>query len=358
MSAAKTAAKTAAKAHAVTVTAPVRADLAGGTLDIWPLGLFHPGSSTVATALSLRVAVTCAPAEAPGTLTLVSGDLGKRRSAPFDREARARRGPLELVERLAQRLAPDEGATIETLSPVRAGSGLGTSSALGVAVAVALTRLRGETPRAETIVPIVRDAEAQVLGIPTGTQDHLAAWHGGLVALEHRAGGAEVHVLDGALQAALAQRLLMVDSGEGRSSGPSNWDMIRRRIDGEPEAALALSRVARAGTRAVEALAKHDWRALGAAMTADLRARMEWSPLVMTERLTAIFDAAGLAGALGAKVCGAGGGGYAAILVDESKRARVVAAIREAGGLPSEARPDPSGVRTVRTVSARRVRRV
>ena len=36
----------------VTVRAPVRADLAGGTLDLWPLYLFHPGSRTVNVAIS------------------------------------------------------------------------------------------------------------------------------------------------------------------------------------------------------------------------------------------------------------------------------------------------------------------
>src|SRR5207302_1289737 len=36
----------------VTVRAPVRADLAGGTLDLWPLYLFHPGSRTINVAIS------------------------------------------------------------------------------------------------------------------------------------------------------------------------------------------------------------------------------------------------------------------------------------------------------------------
>ncbi|HVF29081.1 MAG TPA: hypothetical protein VM943_12620, partial [Pyrinomonadaceae bacterium] len=35
-------------------TAPTRVDLAGGTIDIWPLYLFHPGASTVNFAISLR----------------------------------------------------------------------------------------------------------------------------------------------------------------------------------------------------------------------------------------------------------------------------------------------------------------
>src|SRR5437763_10897058 len=36
----------------VIVRAPVRADLAGGTLDLWPLYLFHPGSRTINVAIS------------------------------------------------------------------------------------------------------------------------------------------------------------------------------------------------------------------------------------------------------------------------------------------------------------------
>ena len=38
--------------HKVNVRAPVRADLAGGTLDLWPLYLFHPGARTVNVAIS------------------------------------------------------------------------------------------------------------------------------------------------------------------------------------------------------------------------------------------------------------------------------------------------------------------
>ena len=36
----------------IIVRAPVRADLAGGTLDLWPIYLFHPGSRTVNVAIS------------------------------------------------------------------------------------------------------------------------------------------------------------------------------------------------------------------------------------------------------------------------------------------------------------------
>src|SRR5437868_15542620 len=41
-------------ARAVEATAPTRIDLAGGTLDIWPLYLFHPGAVTVNCAIDRR----------------------------------------------------------------------------------------------------------------------------------------------------------------------------------------------------------------------------------------------------------------------------------------------------------------
>lgn len=38
----------------IVTSAPTRIDLAGGTIDIWPLYLFHPGAQTLNAAISLR----------------------------------------------------------------------------------------------------------------------------------------------------------------------------------------------------------------------------------------------------------------------------------------------------------------
>ena len=333
-------------------TAPVRADLAGGTLDLWPLGLLHEGACTVAAALSLRVEATAGPAPRRGALRLASRDLGAALDRPRDARG-ARRGKLELLERIARLCGPAEGTTLTSFSPLAAGSGLGTSSALGVAAAAAATRLAGRPARRGEIVPLVRDVEAQLLGIPTGTQDHEAAWLGGLVVVEQRPGGALAQRLDDALLAALAERLVVVDSGKSRCSGPSNWDMFRRRLDGDRAAKTALARVARAGSSAAAALDAADWRKLGRAMQADLAARREWSPLVLTERLAALNDAALAAGAWGFKVCGAGGGGYAIALAAPERRGRVTAALVEAGAAATSARPSARGLVLKRLAAGR-----
>ncbi len=442
----------------VRATAPLRADLAGGTLDLWPLGLLEDGGATVAVAVDLRVEAVAGPSRRTGRLELRAEDLRKGRSVDPGALSAGRPGPLELLERTSRAAAPGVPLRLATRSPVRAGSGLGTSSALGVAAAAAcraaaglpvrrpslvplvrdlearvlgiptgtqdheaalrgglvvlahrpggarVTRLAGGglaalreclllvdsgkgrssgvsnwdlfrrriegdpaavrafrrvaragaraaeaaaglPVRRPSLVPLVRDLEARVLGIPTGTQDHEAALRGGIVVLSHRPGGARVARLAGAALAALRECLLLVDSGKGRSSGVSNWDLFRRRIEGDAAAVRAFRKVARAGSRAAEALVAGDLRALGRAMREDMAARADWSPLVLTPALEAILGAARRAGALGEKVCGAGGGGYAVILAPPDRRERIAAAVREAGGDPSPARPTGRGLR-------------
>lgn len=333
------------KIGTVQASAPVRADLAGGTLDIWPLGCLVEKGATVAVALTLRTEAWVGAPTTPGRLTTRSLDLGRTRRSDVC-TGRASRGPLELLERIARRLAPSVALDLTSRSPVRAGSGLGTSSALGIAAAAALARAAGLRLARARLVALVRDVEAQILGIPTGTQDHEAALRGGLVVMRHASGGGEIVRAGAATLRALDERLIVVDSGVARSSGPSNWDMFRRAIERDDEALRALRAVARAGRGAAESLENGAWKMLGSAMRADLEARRAWSSHVVTPELERLFDAARRGGALGWKVCGAGGGGYAIVLAEPDRRARVEASIEEAGfSIARDARPAPAGLR-------------
>lgn len=328
---------------AVVASAPLRADLAGGTLDLWPLGLLHEGAVTVSVAVDRRVEVRARRLE-PGSWTeIVSLDLGcRRRFRAGDGAVGA--GPLELVERVVRTVSGGVPFGVATRSPVSAGSGLGTSSALGVAAAAAVLAALGRRIVRPRLVELVRDLEAIVLGVPTGTQDHVTAVRGGLCVLEQHPGGPTVRRLSAGRLSGLARRLVLFDAREPRSSGPSNWDMYRRRIEGKPEAVDALARIRDAGRAALEAVESSDWAALGRAMRKDLEARAGWSPKVLTPRLRGLVKAVLDAGALGVKVCGAGGGGWGAALADPDRRSLVEDAIRAAGGEPGAAAPSGRGL--------------
>ena len=123
--------------------APTRIDLAGGTLDIWPLYLFHPGAVTVNCAVTRRA--SCVLETRPGhAIELVSRDTGRReRFASLDALARSHRYRLPLVAHLVRHFRPQGGLRAETNSEAPAGAGLGGSSAMAVALCAALNLFGG-----------------------------------------------------------------------------------------------------------------------------------------------------------------------------------------------------------------------
>src|ERR1044071_8098899 len=94
--------------------APCRADLAGGTIDLWPLYLFHPGALTLN--FAVNILTTCRITPLPGkALHLKSLDTQREEKfASYDALRNAKHFRLPLAARLLQFFAPKEGLLIET----------------------------------------------------------------------------------------------------------------------------------------------------------------------------------------------------------------------------------------------------
>ena len=137
-------------------TAPPRVDLAGGTIDIWPLYLFHPGATTVNFALSLyaRCRIETRDDE---RIILESRD----REVSFETNLSALEDllteeRLELVSKLIHFFKPTTGFHLTVESNVPAGAGLGGSSALAIACIGALNTLVGKRYDAEFFLAEIR----------------------------------------------------------------------------------------------------------------------------------------------------------------------------------------------------------
>ena len=90
-------------------SAPTRADLAGGTIDIWPLYLFHAGASTVNFALSLRARVRIETRD-DDRIILESRDREVRFETSIDRfDDLANDMQLELVSKMVHFFRPATG---------------------------------------------------------------------------------------------------------------------------------------------------------------------------------------------------------------------------------------------------------
>ncbi len=313
----------------VEAVAPIRIDLAGGTLDIPPLDLLIEGASTLNVAINLMATARVAATDPSDGWGIRSVDQGfDLRFGSFEELLQDRTAPL--LSGLLAYFAPDPGVQLETECASPAGAGLGGSSALAVAVAGALTAHGGEDFEAERILAVARDAEVRVLGVPTGVQDYIPALRGGVSHLIFGIGGMQVQSLDVDLDA-LRQRSVLVYSGLQRSSGINNWQVTKSFLDGDPEVRRHLEGIAAAAARARDALEAGNFEELAEAVESEWAHRRELAPGVSNESIDALLEAGRAGGALAGKVCGAGGGGCVWLLTGAGKRESVEEAVRQQG---------------------------
>src|ERR1700748_1103311 len=97
------------KAGVITATAACRADLAGGTLDLWPLYLFHPGAVTVNFAFTIQT--TCRMTSQEGSaLHFKSLDTGREeRFSSFDELMQAKSYKHPIGAWLVRAFRPQQG---------------------------------------------------------------------------------------------------------------------------------------------------------------------------------------------------------------------------------------------------------
>ena len=328
----------------VHASAPTRIDLAGGTLDIWPLYLFHPGAQTVNAAIAQRAACTVS-ASPDGGLHIVSEDTGATLRADTWRGL-ATDGDNRLLAHIVRFFEVD-GVRITTRAASPLGAGIAGSSALNVAVCAALAAWRGVDYPAEQLLTLAMNLEARTLGIPTGVQDYRPACYGGVAAVELGPAGVRRVPLD-VDPADLERRLVLAYSGDSRSSGINNWEITRRHIEGDAAVVAHLGRIAGIAAASRDALTRRDWTALARQVTLEWRERQALAPGVTTPAIDRLFAAAAAAGAAAGKVCGAGGGGCVFFLVDPARRDAVRDALAGAGAHLLDSPIDLDGLRVRR----------
>jgi D-glycero-alpha-D-manno-heptose-7-phosphate kinase len=325
--------------------APTRVDLAGGTLDIWPLYLFHPGAVTVNAAIT-RYASCILEMHPAGNakIRLVSRDTKREESfASFSALADAKKPRLPLLAELIKIFQPAGGFTLTTDSEAPAGAGIGGSSALAVAICAALDKCTGAGKSKVEWIHISRDAEAIVIRVPTGTQDHYPPAFGGAAMIELIPGGERRAELRANLDE-LERRLVLCYTGKPRQSGVNNWEVFKAHINGNKRIQRNLARISAIAQEMRRALERSDWHAAGKLMREEWSFRRKNLPTISTRTIDAIIGGARSQGALAGKVCGAGGGGCVVLLIEPDSRPAVETAVKRVGGQILPIKVDRLGV--------------
>jgi D-glycero-alpha-D-manno-heptose-7-phosphate kinase len=286
-------------------SAPTRIDLAGGTLDIWPLYLFHDGAQTLNAAISLRASCDLR-SRTDRRLVIISEDSNERVEVDHWSQLRDTHD-LRLLGRLLHYFQA-EGLELRTRSDSPVGAGIAGSSALNIAVCGALNAWSGGHRTADEIFQIAMNVEAQAIDVPTGAQDYRPAYYGGISAVELRVNGVRRVAID-VRPEELQQRIALAYTNASRNSGINNWDVTKRHIDGDKGVQLAFARIRDIAAAMRAALERRDWSEVGRQIAAEWDNRKKLAPGVTTPEIDAMLGAARAAGAVGGKVCGAGGGG-------------------------------------------------
>ncbi|MGH9409196.1 MAG: GHMP kinase, partial [Vicinamibacterales bacterium] len=259
-------------------SAPTRIDLAGGTLDIWPLYLFHDGAQTINAAISLRASCDLR-SRADRRLVIVSEDSGERVEVDHWSQLRDTHD-LALLGRLLH-FFQAEGLDLTTRSDSPVGAGIAGSSALNIAVCGALNAWSGGHRSADEIFQIAMNVEAQAIAVPTGAQDYRPAYYGGVSAVELGVAGVRRVALD-VRPDELQQRLALAYTNASRNSGINNWDVTKRHIDGDRGVQAHFARIAAIAGRMRQALEARDWAEVGRQVAAEWDNLKQLAPGVAT----------------------------------------------------------------------------
>lgn len=335
-------------------SAPTRVDLAGGTIDIPPLFLFHEGASTVNFAVSMMAHCRIETRD-DDRIILESVDQRRRIETTVGELATLKHDTeLELLSKLVYFFKPERGFHMTTESEAPAGAGLAGSSTLNIACIGALNKLVGDRYEPERFIPIAAAVECQVIRVPTGYQDYYSAQYGGVAAIHFGPEGMRREALS-VDHTALERHIAICYTGEPRNSGTNNWEMTKRHIDGDQEIFEIFERIRDTAVNIRQAMLVADWDNVGSLMAAAFPNRKRLSPNITTPQMDHLIDVAMANGALGPKVCGAGGGGCIAFFCEEGRRQDVEAALaREEGAKILDWRIQPTGL-TVKTSEAHAV---
>jgi D-glycero-alpha-D-manno-heptose-7-phosphate kinase len=323
---------------------PCRVDLAGGTLDIWPLYLYHASSCTVNFAVNLFTRCTIEPRRGRAIILRSRDQQIEERFESLAALLASRSYRLPLLAWQVRFFQPHGGFLLDSVSESPAGAGISGSSSLMITMAGALNLYTGAGYSKEQLREICQNIESQVIRVPTGAQDFFPALYGGVNIIEMGPAGVKRRAI-GVDRSNFASRFVLAYTGAPRNSGVNNWEVIKAHINGDKSVHRNFDRIAGIAREMGAAVARQDWDEAGLLLRAEWEHRRRNVPTISTPLMDELVARTRREGAIGAKICGAGGGGCAVFIVREGARDRVARTISTLGARVLNVQVAPAGSR-------------
>jgi len=294
----------------IIVRSPTRVDLAGGTLDLWPLYLFVDGATTVNVAISLFTEVQLEPLPLSTQIIFDCEDLNLNSHFSSREELLESQNPqLLMIQTLVSFFRPQEGFRLRTHSESPIGAGLGGSSSLVISLIKAFAQFCSYPIKdVYHLVELAHNLEAKMIGAMTGTRDYFPAILGGMNFIDYQPDQVQVKTPSVDLSA-FNERSLLIYTGKAHHSGLNNFEVVKDCLAKNENTFQSLRDLKRISEKVASVCLKGDWLSLGSLFNAEYEARTRLAPAFSSPEIKFLKDLSLKNGAEAVKICGAGGGG-------------------------------------------------
>jgi D-glycero-alpha-D-manno-heptose-7-phosphate kinase len=322
--------------------APVRISLAGGGTDL-PAYYEQHGGLVVSTSIDkyFYIFVTLNDTD---SVQITSSDYGayfrQRRGEPIRWD-----GNLSLPRAFLHEFGIDAGISLFLASEIPPGTGLGSSGAVSVALAKALSTLFRQNMTTEDLAELASYVEMDKLGLPVGQQDQYAAAFGGLNVIRFGRQGVQVEPLGlpRAIIRTLERRLLLFFTGSSRDAASILKHQQESTRQQDTATIEPLHRIKTMAETTIQLLRAGELDRYGALLHESWEMKKRLSRGISNAQIDNWYDVARAHGALGGKLTGAGGGGFLLLYCQEHVQDPVTSVLEQSGLVRMDFRFDDGG---------------
>jgi D-glycero-alpha-D-manno-heptose-7-phosphate kinase len=317
--------------------APLRIGLAGGGTDVSPYSDLY-GGAILNTTLSLYANATIEPL-AENKIILEAIDRNEIQEFEWSKELPID-GTLDLLKGVYNRIQKDfgikeQGFHLSTYVDAPAGSGLGTSSTLVVAIIGAFAEMLRLPLGEYDMAHYAFEIERKDLNLAGGKQDQYAATFGGVNFMEFYADDKvivnplrvkEQHLFE------LENNLLLYYTSTSRESAEIIKKQSKNVTDNKEKSIEAMHQLKQQAQMMKEALLKGRLNEFGEILDFGFQQKRKMAEGISNPLMEDIYETAKKAGATGGKISGAGGGGFMIFYCPANTKYKVIKSLENFGG--------------------------
>lgn len=304
------------------IKSPLRADIAGGFLDIWPISVMVPETHVINFSIPLwtNIEWEFLPRSAKHKIHINIQSPGVSFSKKFNNIKNFLASNKQEVSLLKifwkhwhNQTFAHKNIAIHLKSEAPIGSGLGGSSSLCASLLKMFLHCSKQSMKKTDQLLTCRDSEAFVLKAPAGTQDYIPALYSNsrvLYIISYAKPGIITWQRKNLPKQFFEDHILLVYTGVPHHSGKSNWRTYQRAVKGDAALLKALVKLRDNALRAKDICEKEDWPALATILKKEYLLRKTLFSGWLPKKVASVCNLFIQEGAA-VKLCGAGGGGTA-----------------------------------------------